>query len=108
MERTLLFNFPASLRDVRNWQHLGDVAILANVHFARRVIREPVAHLPTQIVIEGTTPCPQRRLAIRERLEQATYGLGNRLLYPAECRRFLPACVEQADTVGSDNSSATH
>jgi hypothetical protein len=34
MERTLLFNFPASLRDVRNWQHLGDVAILANVHFA--------------------------------------------------------------------------
>jgi hypothetical protein len=32
MERTLLFNFPASLRDVRNWQHLGDVAILANVH----------------------------------------------------------------------------
>src|ERR1700675_554295 len=36
MERTLLFKFPASLRDVRNWQHLGDVAILANVHFARR------------------------------------------------------------------------
>src|SRR3984893_2113423 len=36
MERTLLFNFPASLPDVRNWQHLGDVAILANVHFARR------------------------------------------------------------------------
>jgi hypothetical protein len=34
MERTLLFNFRASLRDVRNWQHLGDVAILANVHFA--------------------------------------------------------------------------
>jgi hypothetical protein len=34
MERTLLFNFPASLRDVRNWQHLGDVAILANGRFA--------------------------------------------------------------------------
>jgi hypothetical protein len=35
MERTLLFNFPASLRDVRNWQHSGDVAIsAANVHFA--------------------------------------------------------------------------
>jgi hypothetical protein len=31
MERTLLFNFPASLRDVRNSQHLGDVAILADV-----------------------------------------------------------------------------
>jgi hypothetical protein len=36
MERTLLFNFPASLRDVRNWQHLGDVAILANDRFARQ------------------------------------------------------------------------
>jgi hypothetical protein len=34
MERTLLFNFPASLRDVRNWQHLGDVAILGNGRFA--------------------------------------------------------------------------
>jgi hypothetical protein len=34
MERTLLFNFPASLRNVRNWQHLGDVAILANVRYA--------------------------------------------------------------------------
>jgi hypothetical protein len=35
MERTLLFNFPVSLRDVLNWQHLGDVAIsAANIHFA--------------------------------------------------------------------------
>jgi hypothetical protein len=38
MERTLLFNFPASLRDVRNWQHLGDVAILANDRFAPEMV----------------------------------------------------------------------
>jgi hypothetical protein len=41
MERTLLFNFPASLRDVRNWQHLGDVAILADVHFAPTAVFRP-------------------------------------------------------------------
>jgi hypothetical protein len=34
MERTLLINFPASLRDVRNWHQLGDVAISADGRFA--------------------------------------------------------------------------
>jgi hypothetical protein len=38
MDGTLLFNFPVSLRDVRNWLHLGDVAILANVHFAPEAV----------------------------------------------------------------------
>jgi hypothetical protein len=46
MERTLLFNFPASFRDVCNWQHLGDVAILANDRFAPEAVgREFRCHL---------------------------------------------------------------
>jgi len=38
MERTLLINFPASLRDVRNWHHFGDVAISADGRFAPEAV----------------------------------------------------------------------
>jgi hypothetical protein len=40
MERTLLINFPANLRDVRNWHHLGDVAISADGRFAPIMLKK--------------------------------------------------------------------
>jgi hypothetical protein len=41
--KNLLFNFPASLRDARNWRHLGDVAISADVRFAPILLKKAAA-----------------------------------------------------------------